>query len=412
MSRILSLFCVFILILSIFGYSIVAMASLLLEFDNRSVSIILRSIILLLSVVVILFFIPVLLKTERLPRVYFFLLSVLFLFLYFAVRAILDSLFGSLRVDASLLFEFWVFLIGVTFFPSFASAVGWKFFLENNVLLCKVGSIVGLLAVVLIIFVWGYSNGLDTLLGRRIEFDTLNPISIGHVAVSFIIFAYANFSISRSAFGFRASLFFVSFIIGLVLLVSAGSRGPMLSLLVVFLFGVFFSGRIKVLYKLSAFLLAITFIFLMVGLYSDLMIVERMTTGLFSDPARIAIFEESKNMFLIDPVFGAGILSMDTYPHNFVLESFVVGGLFFGLLFVLINFISVFAAIHVYRKGISAVVPLLFIQYFVAGIFSGSIHEASNYWILLVILLCMFSYNYKSVSGFYFSHNRVGGGKN
>lgn len=407
MNRILSFFCVSILVFSIFGYPIIAMIAVILKVDNQNASMAFRSIILFFSLLVVLFTMSTFLKAKRPYRTYLYLLSVLFFFLFFAIRAAVDSIFSGSGIDASVLFVFWVFLIGVTFLPSVASALGWKFFLEKNLFLCKLGSTVGLFAVVLIIFVWGYSNGPDTLLGGRIEFSTLNPISIGHVAVSFIIFAYVYYSTSKSAFFISTPLFYASVIIAVVLLISAGSRGPMLSLLMVFLFGVFFNPRMKMIYKISAVFLAMSSIVLTVVMYSDLMIVERMTTGLFSDPARIAIFEESKAVFLTDPVFGAGILSMDTYPHNFVLESFVVSGLFAGLLFVFINFISVYAAVRVYREGISAVVPLLFIQYFVAGIFSGTIHEASNYWILLVILLCMSSYNYQSSSGFYLSHNRV-----
>lgn len=395
---------VLILLLSIFGYTIVAMLALMTGIENQFASILYRFFIVLLSFGIIFTFGLSVLESKRRISAYLFMFLLFSFFLFFSFRASLDSFIRASEIDSSALSMFWVFLFGVTFLPTVAVSIGWRSFAAQNTFLCSSGVMLGLIAVSMILFLWGYQNGFNTLIGGRIEFDTLNPISMGHVGASLLIFAFSYYQTTRSSFIYKSSILLFSVALGAVLIVAAGSRGPILSIFSVFLFAVAFSPRLSFYGKLGFLIFVVLFLVAVLILFGDAMIVSRVTTGLFDDPARIKIFTDSfailKNNFLV----GGGIMNMDTYPHNFILESFVVVGFFGGVVYLLINILALYASVQVYKKKISFVVPMLFVQYFVAGLFSGTIHEAAVFWMTLAILFLLIYINATSVSGRFVKH--------
>lgn len=378
---------IMVLLLSIFGYPIAAILALFLGVENQIVSILYRSVVVLLSSLSIVCVGFAALKLKRNFSAYFFSFILLSFFLLFLFRAILDSYMRASEIDSAVLRMFWMFLIGVTFLPTFAVALCWKYITEKNEFLCSSGVFIGLISVIVVLFAWVFYKGFDTLIGGRIEFATLNPISIGHASVSLLIFSYAYFMTSKASFFYRFLVFIFSIAVGFLVIIAAGSRGPILSIAAVCIFFVVFSQKINIYGKLGLLAIGVVLSIVAISIFSDAMIVSRITSGLFDDPARNKIFEDSIYSFYSSPLIGAGILTMDTYPHNYILESFVIVGVFGGVIYIIINIVSLYAAIKMYRSRMNPVLPLLFIQYFVAGLFSGTIHEAAIFWMTLSILL-------------------------
>src|SRR3989344_4365855 len=238
MSNAMNKIPVVVLLLSVFGYTIIAMLALMTGIDNQFASILYRFFIVLLSFGIILTFGLSVLESKREVSTYFFLFLLLSFFFFFSFRALLDSFIRASEIDSSALTMFWMFLIGVTFLPTMAASIGWKSFSAHSTFLCSFGTLIGLVAVLITLFVWGYQNGFDTLIGGRIEFDTLNPISMGHVGASLLIFACAYHQTTKSSFIYKSSILLLSVAAGAVLIVAAGSRGPIVSIVSVIIFAV------------------------------------------------------------------------------------------------------------------------------------------------------------------------------
>lgn len=390
MNKILYKLPVAVFLLSIFGYSILAPLTQLLGIENRIPSIIYRAVILTFSLSSIVFFLREFFVKKRGALAYIFAFLLITFFTIYIIRSALDTFHLSTDIDSLRLNSFWLFLIGVTFIPMLSVAMGWESITRNYTYICTFGILLGLLASVLILITWIYQNGMVSLLGGRIEFLTLNPITIGHTGVSLIIFSYAYFRSSLSA-QYRRLALSLTFLFGIILIITAGSRGPMLSFVVVIMFDVFFNPRIGFLSKLSALILSLSIILVLLIQFSDSLIVERLTIGLFNDAARMNIFRESIIVFKNNLWLGGGVFTMNTYPHNYILESFVVSGFFGGVIFVILNLITIYAALQLYRKSFNILFPLLFVQYFISGLFSGTIHEAFAFWMVLSIILFQFA---------------------
>ncbi len=391
MSKIFSVFPILILVLSIFGYPIAAMFSQLTGVENSFISIAVRSTVVAVSLLAILFFLKGFVRKKRNFFSYFLIILVTLFFSMFFIRAYLDGLTRWSDFKSSTLQNFWLFLVGVTFIPTIASAMSWRYLLANNDRFCTIGVYTGLASLCLMLYAWSQQNIIVTLIGGRIEFDTLNPISIGHAAVSALIFAFCYKSSVRKNKTTNYVFFLFVLILGVIVMLAAGSRGPIQSLVAVCLFYILFSANVKIHVKLIFILVGFLIFLFAYNISETSPIAARMTTKLFDDPARIELIRQSVATFSGNLFSGAGIMSMETYPHNLILESFVILGFVGGSIFLILSSIGLIAAIYVYSKKVNTILPFLFIQYFVAGLFSGTLHEVAPYWITLCILLFVFS---------------------
>lgn len=381
---------VLILVISIFGYSIASTISQLSGVENVLLSIAVRAVVVAISLISIFLVLKEIIRNKRDFIGYFLILFLSLFLITFFTRAYLDSLIRGNEFSTATLQNFWLFFVGVTFIPAIASAMSWRFFISNNSQLCWLGVLFGLLSLCLILYAWSQQNIIASLIGGRIEFDTLNPISIGHVAVSSLIFAFC-YRASNGGSKSNYVIFYLVLFLGVTIMVAAGSRGPIQSLVAVYIFYVLFSSKVKFKVKFTVLSVGVLAFLIAYSLSEHSGIAARMTTKLFDDPARIQIINESVAVFSLNFFSGAGIMSTQTYPHNFILESFVVLGVFGGSIFIVLNVVALTASIYLYNRKISSILPLLFIQYFVAGLFSGTLHEAAPYWITLSTLLFVFS---------------------
>ncbi len=287
--------------------------------------------------------------------------------------------------------QFWIFTILVTLLPAISFAAGFKFIEEKN--LIKYGLYAGVFAVGLSIFAYlgtvGYDfsslySGRMSLISDNLDLSVLNPITIGHTGVSLILLSFA-YSV-RFGFLNRINILIIStgYTIGFVALIASGSRGPVLSLLACMIFSFLLKG---ISYKGALYVFLLLLAIFLTTNFSDIYIFERMHDNLFKDDARDTILINTFILIRENFFTGSGVFAMDAYPHNLIIESLLVLGFFGFCFFVIIVLISIYYACIMYKRNLSIIFPLLYIQYFVFYMVSGSISEALMFWLIIFLFL-------------------------
>jgi O-antigen ligase len=95
-----------------------------------------------------------------------------------------------------------------------------------------------------------------------------------------------------------------------------------------------------------------------------------------------------------NPLFGFGLELPDGlgYPHNLILESFLALGILGGLMFIILQIYMLFQAFALLKhknsyKAAWGWLGILFIQYFIASMSSGSIYGSYVLWYLMFAVL-------------------------
>ena len=311
--------------------------------------------------------------------------AVIFLLIFFSFyfyRLYTDIYFKGLYLGKSPI-EVIIFFLGVTIFPALA-------LLNKNLkdAFNYSGKYLYLLFNVLSILLLIFNKDSGRLSGNSV----LNPISAAEISASsllinFILF-FHNLSLPKKIINF------IFFLLNITVLILSASRGPLLSIIFCFLFYLFFNKKISP--KVVIFILIImTIVSYIVIVYSEtlgLIFLDRMfiNTGDIDKPEenRVLLWQEgyeiiSKNLF-----FGTSTTTSNGYVHNFFLELLMSTGIF-GLLIFLIPLFKAFSNI---KKHITSNnyyiqwIGLLFIQYFIGGLFSSMIYT-NNYFFYFLILV-------------------------
>lgn len=232
----------------------------------------------------------------------------------------------------------------------------------------------------------------------RLQLESLNPIFAGHMGLSLLLLAIWPMI---HAPGARTTL--VKFlhipagILGLFLLIAAASRGPFVGLLMVLLFyGIAYRA-------VRAWRLIPITILLVVGIaqfatyleqagsYRVVSRVESVTSGEdMAVTSRLVAYIGAIEQFAGSPIYGNALEEERTgfYPHNVILESFMATGLLGGLPFLALIFYGVLASYRlIERRSEHGWIPLIFIQYFIAAQFSGSLFTSTVMWTFLAIVI-------------------------
>jgi O-antigen ligase len=312
-------------------------------------------------------------------------ISILFLFVFlgfYFFRLFTDIYFKGLYLGKSP-FDVIIFFLGVTIFPSIAllnqnlknafNFTGKYLYLLFN-----------LLSILLLIF------NKDS--GRLSGNSVLNPISAAEISASsllinFILF-FHNISITKRI------LNFIFLLINIIVLILSASRGPLLSILFCFLFYLFFNKKISA--KIVIFILIL---FGVVGyivmVYSEslgLIFLDRMliNTGDIDKPEenRVLLWQEGYEIISKNLLLGTSTTTTNGYVHNFFLELVMSTGII-GLF---IFFVPLLKAFTNLKKHVTSDnyylqwIGLLFVQYFIGGLFSSMIYT-NNYFFYFLILV-------------------------
>ena len=275
------------------------------------------------------------------------------------------------------------FFVAVVVVPCIALIVGtrsWRDELAAK-LLFAIGGVVSFSALAL---EWSGLAAARSLTEAtsRLSTDTLNPITLGHVAVSVLLAAYCLLD-SWKRLGARLVLAAVS-AASVVCLLQTGSKGPLISLAaaVVFLF---------VIGKARPSLLIMLVCVSSAGLYfSQTPITERLFyLGQDESTAqRIRLADDALQQILSNPSYGSAFVELNsqTYPHNLVIEAMMALGIPLGLLFVSLCLYGLWRAFRL-RRLKTTFLALIFVQYFVAALLSGSLYGSAGFWASLALLI-------------------------
>lgn len=375
-----------ILIFGVVGYPIIAAAVEFLNLDSRTLTIPFRAILAFSSAIAVLGF---LLRRPRFRLSIFWLAWFSFWAIYLA-RLLLD---GRLNPDALQLpeWEYWVYAVGVSMLP--AMAVGTRGGISDDARTMNRLILAGIAAILLTMAVLHVNYGLDlsslSSAFLRAETETLNPIALGHLAATCIIVSLCGLLAKQTGRTKWFPIYFAALFFGVLGLIMSGSRGPVLSLVVVFAVALI---RTKLIFKLVMGLIAIGAVVAVAINPSmlDFYFVERVTTQMWEDSTRIGLLAEAIGLITEHPIMGNGVDPMPVYPHNIIIEAFMVGGVVLGLLTIVLIGTT---AIKVIQNGNvtlpGAWIPLLFIQYVVAAMVSGSLYIVAPMWILMAATVSM-----------------------
>jgi O-antigen ligase len=231
----------------------------------------------------------------------------------------------------------------------------------------------------------------------------LNPISLGILGVVMTVFGL--FLLVRTGWGWRRWLGAALMVIGLVVILRSGSRGP----LVVFVSSMLFYAIARLdnpvwialtSFVMGAFLILGDVIFEIIGRISPIMAWRLTLSGNVTQYEELTnhrneLFSAAFEKFVDHPLFGDAYALVFPdgsifYSHNMVLDAFMALGLFGGCIFIIIllfatrNSFLLIRHHHCYWW-----IGLLCVSYIISHMFSGCFYQADTLNALLIILLYM-----------------------
>jgi len=239
------------------------------------------------------------------------------------------------------------------------------------------------------------------------ELDANNLRYDANSTVNAIIYGQMGLALSLvSVFGiinykkfFLRLLFMLLVLIGIISIIKAGSRSPIVVAAVVLIF--FFTARlgsIKALIILSLLCaLIITNLDFIIGLTQSMgsSLSDRLTRSIEdgSTSGRLDIYSNVINIIKESPVFGKYYvvpygMGAGSYPHNFFLEVFMATGIVGGIPFVILTFFTLIKSYKLLRsKHPASWIVILYLQIIGYGMFSTGLYSSQEYWMLLFYML-------------------------
>ncbi len=216
---------------------------------------------------------------------------------------------------------------------------------------------------------------------RGLTLDTVNSITLSHVAVTTILAGAAM----RLTAPERIPLWVLLLAMGLALwvMVTVASRGPMVSLAFCLLPLAIYRPRLR---WAAAFILlgGVTALFLGDGLALEkILIVDEDLSTL----ERLAVQANAIDQFIGNPFFGHAYIEPETmnYPHNLFIEAGMALGVTGLVLVTLIHLFAVGSIVQLFRRG-CVLVPCLGVQLLSGALFSGSMYAGPQFWLATAIL--------------------------
>lgn len=381
------------ILLSLFGYPFVAALGTILtpDGDTRVFSIPFRALVLLVTVGVL----ASALTRNRQVAVPLHILV--------ALAMVLAVLVGRFTFDAAVLGkpvsfnqepgEVAIFFFGITILPSIALlfALGPDYHETAYRRLRQAGFLtVGLGVLALVVF----QPELDA--AYRAQSEGLNPITFGTIGAMLILLAWSSAGHTGGDWLIRILLTGL----GLVPLITSGSRGPILSLLTALAFAYLFVAdahkgrRAAILLVLLALVAGVLMSgalgsILSMGEEDDAIALSRRLSDVGGDDStieRLVILNSSWDLFTSSPLLGGGMVEplLLSYPHNIILEALMVGGILFGIAVTAL----VMAALSASRRLVATprssalcrFIGMNTVYVMMASMLSGSLYRSPDFW--------------------------------
>jgi O-antigen ligase len=232
--------------------------------------------------------------------------------------------------------------------------------------------------------------------------STINSIMYGQTGCALSLISIYGIVVGKNRI--HKLLFLITFVIGLASIAKAGSRSPVVVLVVVSAF--YFLARLGTFRGIIIFCSLAILTTLYLDVLIDLLeamgsnlavrlneaIVEGETSG------RDNIYKNTLKIIDKSPIFGAYYvipsgIGIKGYPHNFFLEVFLATGMLGGIPFMLLILASFIKAYKFIKANHPASwLIILYIQIVCYGMFSTGLYTAQDFWALLFFMLSMKAY--------------------
>ena len=393
-------FNIFLIFLSIFDFPIFVTVSLLIGFNTSDGSVIYRFLIVLLSITVIIF------QIKKIPRLK--LNAVTIFFILYTLRITYDLTLRGITTTYIENSKIFLFYFGGIIIPTIAISFMKINFEKLNNLIFRISLIQCFFILVGLYLLYGFD--LISLLTDRYLFTSneinngsgspLNPILVSRCGATLFILLLVNILFGKIKLKSLSAL--IAFVISVSLILLGGSRGPLVSCVILSLisFFLFFkNSNIKNIIFGFLFFLSIFFGFeYLINSYSEsINLVSRINESLLSSDqisfGREEHFKSAFKQFINNPILGDKIFDnySNFYPHNLFLESFMALGLFGGLLFIFIIFRNL---VNFQQKKNYINLYVLFSIFLLFVCTSGSIWNSFEFWVILILINNKYLYSY------------------
>lgn len=236
------------------------------------------------------------------------------------------------------------------------------------------------------------SRNFIALTGARLGTEILNPISLGHVGATLVILLLYGLVTRRS--NIKVLLAVLCIALGLSVVMASASKGPILAVAMTIPFLVYLGFRSGI----GGRTLGIAMVFTVLAIWGAFVLQDKIGFGVItrfetaldkggdqSGQVRGAAMTYGWEEFMDHPLTGNAIEEPKTgeYPHNLVIESFMATGIVGGTLFVSFILTALFSAFRILTAvPEKAWVSLLFFQYFLSSLVSGSLYQSDSFWCL------------------------------
>jgi O-antigen ligase len=384
-----------LVVLAIIGFPCVAAIASVLELQSTPISILMRATTLTIALLII-----ARVSTSNNVRGQSLNLVLLLAFwCAYLARVFIDTVVLQTYLSRPDI-DYWLWSIGACLIPTIAAM-----HLRNESAYEASSSLLFYLTlgVSIVIVVDGsslYDKGLDELVDiGRLSLTSLNPIAAGHVGVTLLLLSIWGliFPGKPNPRQLRWYLYLAGLALGLYLLVTAASRGPIVALLLTLLFYLVTTNARRTIKYTPVVLGVLIISYLIASKLESLgeyrLLSRIMIIGTGDDMAvvgRQESFYGAFQQFRESPLIGDSLEEKTTsfYPHNILLEALMATGLVGSIPFMALIYRALASALHLVRTNSrTGWVALLFIQYFVGAQFSGSIYSNTVFWMLLGMLL-------------------------
>lgn len=356
--------------LSLAGYPIAGILASALDVSSTTTSIPFRILVVFMAGLLA----ALSLKGSRIGAPGFALLVVLALYL---VRLVWD--FGADRPGVERSLSMYIAVVLVPTGAALLAARHWSDELAARSLFALAALVS---AAVLLLNYLGLEGDRDlTEATGRLSFDTLNPITIGHVGVSgalaAIVLATKRPTLMRS-FGLLGGA-----AASLAAVAESGSKGPLLALvLAVALLTA--TGHVRPWLPVLAMVVAA-----LILPFGEAGLTERIA-HVSDDPStaiRFQLLADTLRQISFAPLVGSAYVELQSgdYPHNILVEALMALGIPMGALFGALIAWVVWRLL-VTRAANTPLLAAVFCQYLVGALLSGSLFASVSFWLPLALL--------------------------
>jgi hypothetical protein len=223
---------------------------------------------------------------------------------------------------------------------------------------------------------------------HRLMLERMNPISMSHLAASFLIFHYIFFKQSKTLLIMAIATTPAM----LLIMVYARSRGPILGLIAsVLIYTLLLKGTRKIWALVGLAVTALGLLWLADGgEYLRIVTNMFMRTDIEADESTKIHYQGAVgawDQFMEDLFFGRYVIEIITgfYPHNLFLEVPMAVGLFGAIPFAIHMMLAARATVGIIRATdlslVATFVALTFIRDVIAAFLAGSVWASSEFWV-------------------------------